>query len=51
MLFRDEAQIRAISPDMTPLQRLDLRRVAITPTGKGAGWRGSLPATGLGLKP
>ena len=35
VLFRDEAQIRAIHPDMTVLQRLDLRGVAITAPGKG----------------
>jgi predicted PhzF superfamily epimerase YddE/YHI9 len=34
VLFRDEAQIRAIHPDMTVLLMLDLRGVAITAPGK-----------------
>ncbi len=37
VLFRDEAQIRAIHPDMTALQRRDLRGVAITAPGKDWG--------------
>lgn len=59
VLFRDEAQIRVIHPDMTVLQRLDLRGVAITAPGKdcdfvarffGAESRGSRrPGYRLGL--